>query len=110
MVQTIPHWLTKRAELTPNEIALKLMTGETLTYVELMKKSQSLAKKLATIGIREGNHIGVLSTNSVEMVVLIHALSYLQCVIVMLNTRLTKHELIFQIEKADVTHLISTET
>src|SRR5690625_422720 len=94
MEQVIPHWLTKQANISPNKIAVELENGESFTFAQLCAKSKSFAKKLASLGVEKHNHIAILSTNSIEMIIAIHALSFLKAVGVMLNTRLTKIELI----------------
>ncbi|QDP40936.1 o-succinylbenzoate--CoA ligase [Radiobacillus deserti] len=102
----LPHWLDKQAALNPNHIAIEQPSGETITFRELQRRSQSYAQKLASIGIKEGNHVAILSGNKVEMIVTVHAISYLGAVAVLLNTRLTASEIAYQLEDADVVGLI----
>ncbi|WP_163971527.1 o-succinylbenzoate--CoA ligase [Oceanobacillus halotolerans] len=106
MAETIPHWLTKQADLAPDKTAIEHCDGTTITFSGLKEMSQQFAKKLATIGVGKGAHIGILSTNQVQMVVTIHALSYLGAIGVLLNTRLTKNELNYQINDANVFTLL----
>ena len=93
MAEVIPHWLTKQADLAPNQIAIELDNGNKINFKQLREKSQQFARKLAMLDITEGTHVGILSTNCMEMVIPIHALSYLGAVGVLLNTRLTTNEL-----------------
>src|SRR5699024_11564564 len=58
------------------------------------------------IGVRRGDRVGVLSMNHIDMVVTIHALSYLGAVVVLLNTRLTEKELSYQITHAEIVLLL----
>lgn len=106
MSEVIPHWLTKQATLRPRTIAIEMEDGYDMTFKELEKQSMSYAKKLAGIGVKKGDHIGVLSTNSVDMIVAIHALSYIGAVVVLLNSRLTTEELTYQIEHAQIKLLL----
>ncbi|RLL46470.1 o-succinylbenzoate--CoA ligase [Oceanobacillus piezotolerans] len=108
MAETIPHWLSKQADLTPNGIAIELVTGEEITFSQLMKDSQTFARKLAQIGVGKGSHAGILSNNHVSMLTAIHALSYLGAVGVLLNTRLTTVELNYQVEDAEVSLLLTS--
>lgn len=110
MSEIIPHWLTKQASLAPNDTALELENGDGLTFNELMNQSQSYAKKLASQGIKKRTKVGIFSTNCTEMVIAIHALSYLGAIAVMFNIRLTKQELSFQIEDADVSLIIVADS
>src|SRR5690625_6483330 len=98
----IPHWLTKQASLAPEQLAIETDDGKQVTFAELKQLSQSYAKRLAEIGVKQGSHVGLFSGNEYKMIVLIHALSYLDAVIVMLNTRLTASELAYQLINAEV--------
>ncbi|WP_047983648.1 o-succinylbenzoate--CoA ligase [Ornithinibacillus californiensis] len=108
MAEVIPHWLTKQAFLSPNQPAMELVDGTTISFSELMNKSQSFAKQLASLGVNKGSHIGILSNNHPTMIVAVHALSYLGAVAVLLNTRLTAEELNYQVKDADV-HTVITQ-
>lgn len=109
MGETIPHWLTKQAELKPNQLAIELVDGQKLTFLELYEQSQQFARKLSSVGVSKGQHIGVLSTNNVTMIIAIHALSYLGAVGVLLNTRLTTSELQYQIDQSQVSLIIAAD-
>ncbi|TFJ92809.1 o-succinylbenzoate--CoA ligase [Lentibacillus salicampi] len=102
MAEMIPHWLTKQADLAPDQTAIELTDGTTYTFLELKEKSQSFARKLRGLGVQKGSKVGILSGNHIDMVVAIHALTYLEAVAVMLNTRLTKQELNYQLNDAEV--------
>src|SRR5699024_5381002 len=107
MGQVMPHWLTKRASLSPNKVAIETETGESITFKQLEEMSQSYARKLSTIGVKKGDHVGVLSFNELQMIVTIHALTYLNTTAVMLNARLTEAELLYQLNDANVTFVLT---
>ncbi len=107
MPEIIPHWLTKQATIAPNQTAIELEDGTALTFLDLKEKSQHFAQKLAQLDIKQGSHVAILSKNNVDMVIAIHALSYLGAVAVMLNTRLTEEELAYQISDAEVSHVLA---
>src|SRR5690625_4017433 len=109
MQQVIPHWLTKQANISPNKIAIEFENGDSITFSQLSQESKSFARKLASFDVKKQDHIAILSSNSMEMIIAIHALSFLGAVGVMLNTRLTKVELTDQINRADVSLLIITD-
>lgn len=109
MSEVMPHWLTKQAHLAPDKIAIETKGKESLTYQQLKEASETFAKKLAHANVRKGNHIGLLAENNIEMVIAIHALSYLGAVVVLLNTRLTNDELSYQLTDADVSVLLTTD-
>src|SRR5690625_5100244 len=109
MSETIPHWLTKQADLAPNKLALEIDEEISLTFKELYNKSKQIAQKLNNLNINPKDRIAILSTNSLDMLMTIHALSYLDAIVVLLNTRLTRSELNYQIKNSEATLLITTE-
>lgn len=108
--ETIPHWLTKQAYLHPEKIALELADGEHVTFSQLKQRSEQFAYQLAGLHIEKGMRVAILSTNHLDMIVAIHALSYLEAVVVLLNTRLTKYELSDQLSRSKAELLITTES
>src|SRR5699024_10742971 len=92
MSESIPHWLSKQAELKPDLIAVETENGDMITFQELCEQSKSYAKKLAHLGVAKGDNVGIISTNDLSMVIAIHALNYLGAVFVMLKTKITSHE------------------
>jgi o-succinylbenzoate---CoA ligase len=110
MAETIPHWLTKQAFLSPNQPAIELVDGTTLTFLDLKEKSQEFAKRLASLTIQKGSHVGVLSSNKLDMIIAVHALSYLGAVVVLLNTRLTAEELNYQLRDAKVNIVLAEDS
>src|SRR5690625_2534867 len=107
--ETIPHWLTKQASLHPHKIALEWPDGTTLTFRQLADKSKSFAKKLANYPLEKGTRIAILANNCLDVIVAIHAISYVKAVAVLLNTKLTKRELSFQLERSGASLLLTTE-
>lgn len=108
MSEIVPHWLTKQADLHPNRIAMEWMNGDTITFKQLHKKSMQFARKLVTAGAYKGSKLAILSTNQLDMVLAIHAASYLQVTIVLLNARLTSSELTYQYSQSDAEMLLTT--
>ncbi|GAA0350613.1 o-succinylbenzoate--CoA ligase [Oceanobacillus oncorhynchi subsp. oncorhynchi] len=107
MSTVIPHWLDKQADLSPNETAVEWKDGTTMTFSQLAENSREKARKLAAANVKKGDHVAVLSGNSIEMMEAIHACSYLGAVVVLLNMRLTAFERKQQMEDAGVTLLIA---
>lgn len=107
MSEVIPHWLSKQANLAPNKIAIEFENGSNMTFSNLKEKSEQFARRLADLNIAQGSRVGILSGNNVDMVIAIHALSYVGAVAVMLNTRLTEQELNYQVTDADVSLVLA---
>src|SRR5699024_9936512 len=90
--------------------AVETSDGYTLTFSQLKQQSTSFAKKLASLGIKPHSKVAILANNHLDMIICIHALSYLQTTIVFLNTRLTKYELENQLEQSGATFLMTTDS
>lgn len=108
MIEVMPNWLYKRATLTPNRTAVEF-EDESVSFLELHNRVTSLARKLASFKIEDGDTIAFLLENGVHTVEIIHALEYLRCTIVPLNTRLTASELQYQIEDSNANILFYDE-
>ena len=105
MTQLLPDWLMRCAENRPAHLALS--DGRTRwSFAELNTQVTQCARRLAAIGVDEGSHVALLAGNSLDFVVLVHALTRLRAVLVPLNTRLTHDELIWQIGDVEATLLI----
>ncbi|MBS3976226.1 MAG: o-succinylbenzoate--CoA ligase [Syntrophomonadaceae bacterium] len=101
----MPNWLSKRALLTPERIALRA-GDHAWTFAELNQRSQRTAQRLAQFGIKKDDHVALLVQNSLQSVEIFHALEYLGAVMVLLNTRLTPYELAWQLQDASAVCLI----
>lgn len=104
----MPHWLDKRAELTPHRVAV-IGGGETWTFKELAEKTRVTAGRLASLGVKPGDHVAVLMANGLHTIRIIHALSYLGAVLVPLNTRLAPTEITWQLDNVEATWLLYDE-
>lgn len=101
----IPNWLTQRVYLTPQKIALSI--GEKKwTFQEVFEKSKKYAEQLTTCGIRSGDRIAVIGPSNETMVFLLYGALLRGVEIVMLNNRLTREELGWQLEDAAVQTLL----
>ncbi|WP_459503508.1 o-succinylbenzoate--CoA ligase [Bacillus sp. C1] len=107
-METMPNWLMQRAFLTPERIAIETKE-ETITFLELHEKVGSVCEHLAYLQVEKGQKVAVLMKNGTEMITVIHALSYIGAVTVLLNTRLSREELLWQMEDAEVVCLITDQ-
>lgn len=101
----MPNWLQKRADLTPNRIALKFHEEE-WTFAQLNIAAIRTAKRIGSLGIKKGDHVAVLLQNGTHTVEIIHALQYLGAITVFLNTRLSPYELSWQLGDSNAGLLI----
>ncbi|MEK5077742.1 o-succinylbenzoate--CoA ligase [Solibacillus sp. FSL W7-1436] len=96
-----PNWIKQRAYLTPNRVALSFH-DEQWTFKELYLKSVSLAYKLNTLHLTHGKRIAILAPSTPPLIELLYACMQAQCEMVLLNGRLAKQELAYQVEDAEV--------
>ncbi|MFD1408782.1 o-succinylbenzoate--CoA ligase [Kroppenstedtia eburnea] len=97
----MPHWLAKRAFLTPERIAL-ICEGEKWSFRRLEEEVGRMARRLTGWGLKQGDRVALLMGNGLQMVTLIHAVTRLGGVVVPLNTRLAPEEIAWQVEDAGV--------
>ncbi|WLD92475.1 o-succinylbenzoate--CoA ligase [Alkalihalobacillus sp. AL-G] len=103
--QEMRNWLGQRAYITPTRTAL-VYEGKEWSYEELDQASRHLANQLSGIGVEHGQHVAFLMGNCPETVILIHAIHYLNAVMVPLNVRLSPYELTYQLDDSDTDWLI----
>lgn len=97
MMYSIDFWIDKRAEITPNRIALKSQQTS-MTYFELQQSMNKLAYYLQEkYSIEKGARVAILSSNRIEYLIAYFALAKLGSIVVPLNIRLTANELAFQL-------------
>ena len=90
----IGYWLSKREQLTPQREAV--VDGERrLTYRELNRRVNRLARGLAGMGLNQGDRLAILSYNCLEFIEVIMASAKLGLMLVPLNWRLAASELDF---------------
>ncbi|WP_231184344.1 o-succinylbenzoate--CoA ligase [Haladaptatus sp. DYF46] len=100
-------WLAHRADVSPEGTAIIEATdGTEWTYSELDSSVEETAGKLAGLGLREGDHLGMLMETRMDGVVLVHAAMRLGCVLVPLNVRLAAPELRRQVDVTDLSALV----
>jgi O-succinylbenzoic acid--CoA ligase len=94
------HWLTKRAALTPNRLAL---TGgnRRWTFQELENQAQAVARRLARWGVDRGDRVAVSMGNRLEFVATLHGISFLGAIALPLNIRLAPVEWAWQVTDAE---------
>lgn len=108
--RTTTHgWLTHRARTSPEETALvEARDGTEWSYADLDEAVAATAGELAALGLRAGDHLGVLMETRVAFVEVVHAAMRLGAVLVPLNARLAEPELARQADVADL-HLLVCE-
>ena len=101
----IGFWLNKREEIAPDKEAV--VDGQRrLSYRQLNRRVNRLARALQSQGLAQGDRLALLSYNSLECLEVIMASAKLGLVLVPLNWRLTATELTFQLGDSGAETLI----
>lgn len=104
-MQGIGGWLIKREQIAPNKEAV-VDRDRRITYGQLNRRVNRLARALAELGLQNGDRLAVLSYNCSEFVEIIFAAAKLGLMVVPLNWRLTASELGFMLDDSDTKVLI----
>ncbi|RTQ93370.1 o-succinylbenzoate--CoA ligase [Lysinibacillus telephonicus] len=96
-----PNWILQRARLTPTRIALKF-EQESWTFEQIKDISVKRAQQLIALGIKRKERVAILGPNHPQSVFMMYACMHLQCEMVMLNRKLSKGELQYQIQDSEV--------
>ena len=91
----IGDWLQRRAQLTPEKIALidMLNNQRPITFCEWNDAATQTAAFLSTLGVRKGDRVAILALNCVEYLDIWFACGKLGSILQALNYRLTSGEL-----------------
>lgn len=79
-----------------------------ISYGELERCALERARSLVGLGVRPGEHVGILAPNLPEVVELVFGIAKAGAVAVLLNARYKTHELRYVVENADVRALFTT--
>ncbi|MFN2747506.1 MULTISPECIES: o-succinylbenzoate--CoA ligase [Bacillus] len=108
MLMDQPNWLKQRAELSPDRLAV-IQGNRQLTFMELHQEAAKMAAQLKSCSIGKGDTAAMLLTNRIEMVIALHACIFLGTRIVLLNTKLSKAERMYQLEHSEAKLLITEQ-
>ncbi|RHW33274.1 o-succinylbenzoate--CoA ligase [Lysinibacillus yapensis] len=100
-----PNWILQRSHLTPTRIALTY-EQQSWTFEELKIISLERAEQLAALGIEPKSRVAILGPSTPRLVIMMFACMHLQCEMVMLNRKLSKVELQYQIDDAEVENIL----
>ena len=103
-----PDLLRAAAGRWPDRDAL-VFTDDRLTYSELLSRSQRRARELAGLGVRRGDHVGVLMPNAPAIIELLIAAGMVGATLVPINTRFRSRELAHVISESELRVLFTTD-
>jgi acyl-CoA synthetase (AMP-forming)/AMP-acid ligase II len=107
---SIGRGLAISAARSPHKPALVEVDRLTLTYQQLHQGAIQLANRLARAGIRKGDHVAVLSDNSVEHMLALYGIAKIGAVSVAFDPRWTPAETARAIAAFDCRLVIADET
>ncbi|MCB9006054.1 MAG: long-chain fatty acid--CoA ligase [Ardenticatenaceae bacterium] len=92
--------LSKRAELTPNRVALREMAaGKSYTFAQLNERANRAANFLRhKLGVQKGDVVSLLAHNSVVYIDLLYAATKIGAIFAPLNWRLVAEELVYIVQ------------
>ncbi|MCE7735064.1 MAG: o-succinylbenzoate--CoA ligase [Candidatus Heimdallarchaeota archaeon] len=104
------YWLFETAKKYPERVAV-LGENVSITYAELLELVISAAHNLTEISkpIKD-TKIAILLENRLEYIILIHAFATNNLIPVLINTRLTKDEIMWQLTKLETTKIIVSKS
>jgi fatty-acyl-CoA synthase len=83
--------------------------GSSFTYGALAERARLVAGALRELGVREGDRVAALCTNSHVMLELHYGVPWAGAVLVPLNTRLSQDEIAYMLEHSGARVLVATE-
>ncbi|MCP4966444.1 MAG: long-chain fatty acid--CoA ligase [bacterium] len=90
----VTDWLQKRANLTPDRVALiERLGGPEITFAEWNARVNRTANYLRSLGMEKGDRVSVYASNCPEYLDLFWAAGKIGLILHNLNWRLTVHEL-----------------
>lgn len=101
--------LVRSAARHPDRTALAF-PDRSYTYAELLESAVVAARGLIALGVRPGDHVGLLMPNSPEFVEGYFGAALAGAVIVPLNARFRSAELSYVIDHAELTVLLTTDS
>lgn len=102
MIAAVPDLAAKRAELTPDKVAIEeIATGRSLTYADLDRRARAAAAVMAARGVGEGDRVAVLCRNRGAFFELLFGCAKLGTILVPLNWRMPPPELALLMKDAE---------
>ncbi|MEN6566311.1 MAG: long-chain fatty acid--CoA ligase [Veillonellales bacterium] len=92
-VSGIGYWVTKRAQLSNNKVAL-IFKNQKLTYSQLNSRINCLANGLTRSGVEKGTRVAVFLLNGNEILEAMFACAKIGAIFVPLNFRLSVEEVV----------------
>lgn len=106
-VSPMGELLVRSAQLYPDRDAV-IFPEQKKTYAELYQGAARMARGLTALGIKSGNHVGLLSLNSIEFIEALFGIALIGAVSVPMNARHKARELGYIIDHAQMSVVLTT--
>jgi len=106
---TLASFILRAAAEHPDADAV-VLAGERLTYEELARGASQWACTLVRVGVRSGEHVGILLPNGTEFMQVLFGIALAGAVAVPLNARYRGQELAATVADADLVVIVTSET
>ncbi|MGV6831721.1 MAG: amino acid adenylation domain-containing protein [bacterium] len=100
--------ISKQAQKTPNKLAVKFLDNE-LTYEEFDQKINQIAHLLQKKGLKEGDFVAVCLPRSIELVIVLLAISKCGAAYIPLDATYPSQRLNYMLDDSGSKYLISTQ-
>ena len=91
-IMTMGDLLARGAAEVADRTAL-VIAGQRLSYRDLHDRATAVAASMRALGLRRGDHVGILMPNSVEFLEVVFGAAYLGAITVPINSRFRRAEL-----------------
>jgi len=108
LTTTLGDLLLLAADAHPDTAAV-VMPDQRVTYAELAERVMQRARSLRGLGIKPGDHVGVLLPTCMDFIETLFAVATLGAVTVPVNARYRPPEIAYVTENADLVTLITTD-
>jgi fatty-acyl-CoA synthase len=106
-MRTLSQVLRDTTEKFPQRNAILDPSGTTLTYEQLDRKVEQLARGMLELGVSKGDKVGLWMPNIPEWVVAYYAIARVGAVVVPMNTRYKTHEVEYILNNSEATTLFA---
>lgn len=107
-VRTLGELLLAQAAERPHQ-PFAIFPGESVTYGALVERAARMARGLIALGVRPGDHVGILMPNHLHFLVAHYAVQMAGARGILFNARFKQTELEYLIPFSDVRILITTD-
>jgi len=108
-MRTLSQVLRDTTEKFPQRNAILDPSGTELTYEQLDRKVDELARGMLELGVAKGDKVGLWMPNLPEWVVAYYAIARIGAVMVPMNTRYKTHEVEYILNNSEATTLFAVD-